>query len=72
MVLRCLGKPTACGLPSHQLPTACLLLVLQVCVILFQQLHYYDTPSLVRALRDGRWHEALGGKRQVQLASDAW
>ncbi|KAL4450691.1 hypothetical protein ABPG77_001047 [Micractinium sp. CCAP 211/92] len=46
--------------------------VFLVCVILFQQLHYYDTPSLVRALRAGRWQEALGGGRQAEPASDAW
>jgi hypothetical protein len=40
--------------------------------VLFQQLHYYDIPSLLRALRDGRWAHALCGGAQVEVASDAW
>lgn len=46
--------------------------LLQICIVLFQQLHYYDTPSLVRSLREGRWAEALGGSRQTEPVSDAW
>lgn len=62
----------ALALQRHKaLPRACAAGP-QVCVILFQQLHYYDTPSLVRAVRAGRWHEVLGSGRKVELASDAW
>ena len=40
--------------------------------MLFQQLHYYDTPSLVRSLRAGRWAEVLSGSLKVEPVSDAW
>ena len=43
----------------------------QICIVLFQQLHYYDTPSLVHSLRAGRWSEVLGS-RKVEPVSDAW
>ena len=46
--------------------------LLQICIVLFQQLHYYDTPSLVRSLRAGNWREALGGTRATEPVSDAW
>ena len=46
-------------------------LPLQICIVLFQQLHYYDTPSLVHSLRAGRWSEVLGS-RKVEPVSDAW
>lgn len=40
--------------------------------MLFQQLHYYDTPSLVRSLRAGKWAEVLSGSRKAEPVSDAW
>ncbi|PSC68793.1 UDP-N-acetylglucosamine-dolichyl-phosphate N-acetylglucosaminephosphotransferase [Micractinium conductrix] len=46
--------------------------VFLICIVLFQQLHYYDIPSLVRSLRAGEWAHALGGSREMEVASDAW
>lgn len=40
--------------------------------MLFQQLHYYDTPSLVRSLRAGNWKEVLSGSRKIEPVGDAW
>lgn len=43
-----------------------------MCIILFQQLHYYDTPSLVHSLRAGRWAEVWAGTHRKEVVSDAW
>lgn len=43
----------------------------QVCIILFQQLHYYDAASFVRWLtHGGSWWELKSVV--VEQASDAW
>lgn len=65
---------TRCLLASHpsSLPTRPTPARSQICIVLFQQLHYYDIPSLVRSLRAGEWAHALGGSREMEVASDAW
>jgi hypothetical protein len=43
----------------------------QVCMVLFQQLHYYDAASMVHWLtRSGSWSDAV--TMTVYRASDAW
>jgi hypothetical protein len=44
----------------------------QICIVLFQQLHYHDIPSLVHSLRTGKWADILGSGRKTQVVSDAW
>lgn len=46
--------------------------VFLVCIVLFQQLHYYDTPSIVRSLRAGRWADVMSGSMKREIVSDAW
>lgn len=63
-----LAHPSTSPAPWHRPPLACP----QVCIILFQQLHYFDVPSLVHALRAGRWADVLAGAHKAEAVSDAW
>lgn len=56
------------AVPSGHPPVRCLL---QICIVLFQQLHYYDAASVVHWLRNGDKPGSVVGA-DPQTATDAW
>lgn len=45
---------------------------MQVCIVLFQQLHFYDSVSLVQSIKTGEWHEVVRDSRKVEAAGAGW
>lgn len=56
--------PEALGLVSG--------VVFLVCIVLFQQLHFYDSVSLVQSIKTGEWHEVVRDSRKVEAAGAGW
>jgi hypothetical protein len=45
---------------------------LQICIILFQQLHYHDAASAIHWLTNGGRVSDVFGGAAAQAATDAW
>ena len=64
-------RSPGCRTAPPSLTAAAAARALQVCIVLFQQLHYHDAASFVHWLTNGgSWMDVRSV--QVQLASDAW